>query len=116
MAQKHTPTPWGWSLRSPWREGPFGKEYAVVIGADGTVVVNGVSPGGDDGKRNAAFIVKACNSYERLLEAAKPALELLDALWGEQWLEHGEAESDPTIEHLRDTIDYAAVEQETVPV
>ena len=104
MAQKHTLAPL----------------YAANAGNDSQGLIIEESTGRTVAvtydREDAAFIVKACNSYERLLEAAKPALELLDALWGEQWLEHGEAESDPTIEHLRDTIDYAAVEQETVPV
>ena len=83
MKTKHTPTPWvyegrispsGWGLTGMWA---------------GDQQVFGDQPGWDSQwepprKEDAAFIVRACNSYDQLLAACKAALPVLIEAC-EQW-------------------------------
>ena len=60
----HTPRPWTISERR------IGSEY--VITAPGAII------GRICGEANARFVVRACNSHEELLEAAKALLNVID--------------------------------------
>lgn len=58
----HTPTPWTVDTNG-WIHGAFNNQEAPLIA--------GASP------NNAAFIVKACNTHEILIDKSRKALQLL---------------------------------------
>lgn len=67
--QKHTPTPW---TVGPANQKAHEDSHAGIHGADGFIVAEVQAdveelPAG----ANAAFIVKACNSHDALVEALK---------------------------------------------
>ena len=65
-AIKHTPT--------PWRIGRNGTDYCVFAGEDGLVADCDTSDDACGNKTdiaNAAFIVRACNSHQALVDALK---------------------------------------------
>ncbi len=79
---KHTPL--------PWTIDPTGDIGAWHIGSrEYGPVVDLCDPMKGDQEANARFIVRACNSYEELVEAAKRALEAMESAWHE--LENGKA-------------------------
>lgn len=71
MDAKHTPTPWHDSGLSDTLPGGFiearnGKNICLYYAGPETAV-------GDQGKANAAFIVRACNAHEELVAALRGA-------------------------------------------
>lgn len=70
---KHTPTPWQ-VIKESQRHDYFGSLY---IKAGKTVIANLVFQLDDSEKANAEFIVRAVNSHEALLEAARCAGDAL---------------------------------------
>jgi hypothetical protein len=68
---KHTPTPWILS-------GNMGAIYSMSPEASHGGVADRVCRCGPEGLANAAFIVRACNCHEELLEALRGCLTALD--------------------------------------
>lgn len=70
----HTPTPWN-------------VQYRAILDQDGFQVAAGSVPDDDIvmmahydlAAENAAFIVKACNAHEALVEAVQQAIKFLEA-------------------------------------
>lgn len=93
----HTPTPWKWSQ-------PFGEGFAYVddtkhdnIEETGNICT--VWSGNNNAEANAAFIVRACNNHDRLVEALANLVISADGL---------EADNDSeALEVDREFIDYA---------
>lgn len=95
----HTPTPW--TLIDN------GKYLEIKVPWDGRVVANKFSPSvvdmiayegndGINGRANAEFIVRACNSHAQLVEALKSALAVIDDYLnyehnGDPWVEDARA-------------------------
>lgn len=83
MEKKHTPVPWNSSRSEPERVYDTG---GILVHANGSKYVDELEK-----QANAAFIVRACNSYYELLEALKGLVGLFDEqfargndmLWGE---------------------------------
>lgn len=78
----HTPTPW--SRTEPVRaikDGPDAYDTAIVVTIEGKKRIIAECFGRIsenvyvDSRANAAFIVEACNAHERLLKAAKEAVQ-----------------------------------------
>jgi len=102
MNDKHTSTPWEYKERKPWG-GPYSQTEAYIEGG-GLVIVNGCAPGGtEEAKANAAFIVKACNNYEKLLAAAKDALEFMESVEASDFNDGG-AETIPQVDDFREVL------------
>lgn len=68
----HTPTPW--TIRNGSH---YDYIYSPVESANGIRTFVARLPDDEQGKRDAAFIIRACNSYEALGALAKE-LELID--------------------------------------
>jgi len=71
--------------QTPWRVGGFDENINRAIVNDTHVIALVTDIGSSDQfynqqLANAEYIVKAVNSYEELLEAAKEALDVLDSL------------------------------------
>lgn len=77
---KHTPTPWKVE-GSVWGGGEIISPNVLVLADDGACNDDDCCPSGPTSKvyfpneMDAAFIVKACNAYEELFEAAKAVAE-----------------------------------------
>lgn len=84
METKHTPGPW-------YQHRTKDKVYANVRSANVGCIADCGSRSDSIAQANAAFIVRACNSHDKLLEACKTALWELQGN-----LEHGTAK--PIIE------------------
>jgi len=97
---KHTPTPWATGAGMHPADQVFNTEGAIVADCKWT--------NHDPARReeNAAFIVKACNEYEGLLQAAKNALQVIEEAEAMEW-EKGGAETIPQAEELRQAIQRA---------
>lgn len=72
---KHTPTPWTWQVEDPDFELYLRTPCAILIGPDGKpenllAMVKEID--------NGAFIVRACNNFDALLEACKYAKQFID--------------------------------------
>lgn len=67
---EHTPTPW----EDVIKEDKYGQELLIVHGTDDEY--SEVICGAFSNPANAAFIVKACNLHDELVEALKDLLEL----------------------------------------
>lgn len=85
METKHTPTPWKRGYYPDDIETSGGTTIALVPRAIGKVyrISHDISAEPD---ANAAFIVRACNAHDSLVEAAQLALELIKGHWP---YEHG---------------------------
>ena len=70
---KHTETPWE-------SEPGDGDNEAYLVTGPGGCLIAVVNDEGQpqDNEANAAFIVKACNLHEELVEAAEAAIESMD--------------------------------------
>lgn len=81
------------SSRTPWHVDPSrGPGYSLDIDDEdgrGVAVVYGTDA---EAEANAAFIVRACNSHEKLLAAAKEALMILSELLCDLEDDRGEAD------------------------
>lgn len=77
---KHAPTPWFVVEEASWRDG-----LTIATDPEGREAVAITTRGFEDGpsRANAAFIVRACNAHEALVEALK--------LIRFQWAGHSEA-------------------------
>jgi hypothetical protein len=69
---EHTPTPWK-VVKTPKQEGG---NITQIYGGDGFEVVTRVRSAERSTAKNAAFIVKAVNSHEELLEALKEIVQI----------------------------------------
>jgi len=83
---KYTPTPW-WH---PEGSVSIMKKRDVrkfqVSGSEKICDATGSIKNAGEQIANAAFIVRACNSHEELLEAAKYLVEHLEKMEGGKWL------------------------------
>lgn len=61
---QHTPTPW-------YVEQPLQEQHTYIACKDSTALVAKLPDNYENTKENAAFIVRAVNSYEALLEIVK---------------------------------------------
>ena len=89
--EKHTSTPWrigdaGTGIFGPKRDAPSPEIVATRIK-----------------RANVEFIVKACNNHEKLLNAIKNALDVLNRVEVAEW-ENGGAEVLPQAEALREVL------------
>lgn len=71
---EHTPTPGPWTVsKSP--------DDMIVCDSEGGSIADCAPPGPwmtlAEARANAAFIVKACNSYDALVKALRPFIEAL---------------------------------------
>ena len=67
---EHTATPW--KVAEPSRDGMF------IVNQDDDVVAESYPDNNQDFEANAAFICRAVNSHEELLEACRDALDILE--------------------------------------
>jgi len=76
---KHTPTPWVKSIvqfdKSEWAKLWNKNQICIAKGIDITAIVYGPD---DQEEANAAFIVRAINSHEELLQALKDLAREID--------------------------------------
>jgi hypothetical protein len=76
---KHTPTPWrlieGNLIKQDYRPIGLDDSSGVLIGSVCGHPSSGFYPTEEEGAANAAFIVRACNSHEQLVNGLKNALE-----------------------------------------
>jgi hypothetical protein len=83
----HTPTPWEWRNDQTYNKGQWSIMPGVLIveGTDGT-------PDGDEIDRaNAAFIVRAVNAHDKLVEALRRALDEAVADEMDEWYANAKA-------------------------
>lgn len=74
---KHTPLPWTWQVEDPDFEWYLRTPCAILIGPDGKPEnMLAMVEEADDG----AFIVRACNNFDALLEACKLAYNHIEEL------------------------------------
>lgn len=69
---KHTPVPW-FSLSGGYISASVGPDWYSKLVARTQSAIE------EDGRANAAFIVRACNAHDDLLEACKEAAEWLES-------------------------------------
>ena len=104
MNIKHTATPWECEF-----DGPPYRIYHVEGGLNAQIAyVDGVTQHGDIAKANAAYICRACNSHEALVEALKHCVEAL-----EYWFNrYGDTEglNSPMLAHAREALKLAEEE------
>ncbi len=76
---KHTPTPWTAETHTV-QDGKGGYKYVRVYPSDNyshEVALVTTKIDSQEDKANAEFIVRACNSHDKLIEALKEASDLL---------------------------------------
>lgn len=81
---KHTPTPWRASHGTgPTMQGYSQSSCVAGTGVRGLQIIAGCfnDIGGDEvAAANAAFIIRACNSHDRLVAALCEAIEIIQAI------------------------------------
>ena len=114
-ATKHTALPWrtdkhedsnGIIIRATTEENGGKYEDIVAILEDPDILLSMESIPEDreaEAKANAVLIFQACNNFEKLLKAAKSALEFMERIEAEEW-EEGEAETIPSVEAFRQAL------------
>lgn len=76
--QPHTPTPWHTGKTLVSYKDPMFSHTAIVNKADTLRIANVAGVGDADSKANAAFIVKAVNCHEELVEALQRVSRAID--------------------------------------
>ncbi len=102
-AAQHTPTPWGYSTDlTPSLEDP--NPTGAVIFSDGFAGNIAALDDNEDGcmEANAAFIVKACNAHDDLVDALRQLTAYVQGYgYGERWAGRPHAQMDRAVEALK---------------
>ena len=99
-ATKHTATPWQVHATDG------GAVYVQPLDGSAWSVARldlNIEDKGPQLLANAAYIVQACNNFEKLLASAKSALEFMEQVESDDW-EEGGAETIPEVEAFRQVL------------